>query len=196
LSGSVSETAPTASTKVPGATVTITAGSNAGKNTTTDASGNYFFQNLSTGALTLRATASGYQDGIRDVTLTSDQSSIVLAINPVPQTRTGSADDSISGGDTQCQFQSLVNTPCKVYGLYPHNSGLMTATLTWTDTSTGLWLGLYRNSDRSTVVEAFTFKNTQNISANIQGGQIYTLAVEWCCGARVTPFHLDVSWPN
>jgi hypothetical protein len=59
---------------IAGALVAITAGANAGKNATTDASGRYSLTGLVAGTLTLTVTAQGFAAQTTSVTMANDQS--------------------------------------------------------------------------------------------------------------------------
>jgi hypothetical protein len=74
-------------TPVPGAAISIVAGANVGRSTTAGGVGQYEFTSLSSGALTVRVSASGYTTEERPVTL--DASKIVnFALTPVPVVNT------------------------------------------------------------------------------------------------------------
>jgi len=64
--------APTG-TAVPTAEVDIAAGVNAGRKTSVDTEGRYAFQDLTPGAMTVRASATGYESVKSDVVLDSDK---------------------------------------------------------------------------------------------------------------------------
>ena len=68
LAGMVTETNPTSSTIVAGATVTVVAGLDTGLMTTSDAAGQYLFARLQLGALTVRTSAAGYDDTLHTLT--------------------------------------------------------------------------------------------------------------------------------
>lgn len=73
LNGKVTETAPTASTPIAGARVSIGDGPNAGRSTTTDASGNYTFASLERSGFTVTASANGYEPRSQGVDLTTNR---------------------------------------------------------------------------------------------------------------------------
>jgi len=67
LSGIVTESAPTTSTVLAGARVTIIDGANQGKTATTGADGRYSIAGVSNGGYTVTAVVSGYRDGVLPV---------------------------------------------------------------------------------------------------------------------------------
>src|SRR5688500_12023839 len=83
LSGGVTESAPTTSNKIAGATVAFVDGTNAGKTATADSAGNYLITNVLAGAINVRASAAGYQDATRPVTINAN-TSLTIALNPTP----------------------------------------------------------------------------------------------------------------
>jgi hypothetical protein len=71
LTGQVADS--TTSTGIPGATVSIADGSNAGKSATTDGSGNYSFTGLQSSGFTVNVSANGYVSSSKSMTLTANQ---------------------------------------------------------------------------------------------------------------------------
>ncbi len=74
LSGVVRERFQAVDIPVPGATVSIADGSDAGGSIVTDDTGNYEFNGLEQGEFTVRATRIGYELGSQVVSLTADRS--------------------------------------------------------------------------------------------------------------------------
>lgn len=74
LAGTVTETSPTTSVAISGATVTIADGPDAGKNTTTAASGAFSFTGLKQAGFTVTAAKSGYASSSQGVTLDGNKS--------------------------------------------------------------------------------------------------------------------------
>ena len=60
LSGRVTDTAPTASVGIPGATVAVADGVNAGRSAVADGSGNYSLAGLQSGTFNVSISAGGY----------------------------------------------------------------------------------------------------------------------------------------
>jgi Carboxypeptidase regulatory-like domain len=73
LTGQVAESTPTTIKAIPGATVTIVDGPNAGKSATTDGSGNYNLTGLQPSGFTVNVSANNYVSQSSGVTLTSNQ---------------------------------------------------------------------------------------------------------------------------
>ena len=197
LSGTVSESAPTTATKISGATVTFTDGSNAGKNATTDSSGNFSITGLQGGGFTVRVSANGYSDTSSPVTLTAD-ATLNPQLDPSPRTVTSSRDDSVSGGDT-CTGPSSNGDGCKQYNLDVHNAGTIDASLTWSDRDTWLWLELYKMPEGQQLASASSSRInglTQHLSVNVSGHSQYWIRIRYALGARITPFSTTVSRPN
>src|SRR5262245_46579053 len=69
LSGTVSETAPTASTRIANATVTIVDGSHAGRSASTDGDGAFHLPSLYPGTIRINVQAAGYIEESRSIPL-------------------------------------------------------------------------------------------------------------------------------
>jgi hypothetical protein len=89
LSGRVTETAPTQTTVVVGATVSVVDGANAGKSAVSDSTGNYSIAGLQRGGFTVNATAEGYAGTSTGVDLTANRTqNFALALSG-PRNRFG-----------------------------------------------------------------------------------------------------------
>lgn len=149
LSGTVSETDPTAATRVAGATVTIIDGAFAGRSATTDASGAFQLDVPSTGAVTLRTRAADYVERTQAITPV-DHQAVAIELDPVLQIVTTSSSAAISTGggcpgywdydpyDPVCTSATLLNV---------HHAGTLTADLRWTDSNTFPFVQLFRSAD-------------------------------------------------
>jgi len=152
LSGTVSETAPTASTRIAGAAVMAIAGlENAGPSTTTDANG-AFQLSLAPGAYTVRAYAEHYVEQSQPLTLTADQA-VSAELDPVFQMVTTTKQDAIAS-DASCPGywdyakavlpRTKASGPCQVdYVVNVHHDGSLTAGLAWADSAVGLATEIY-----------------------------------------------------
>jgi len=90
LQGQVTEAEPFTSTRIAGASVQIADGPNAGRSTTTDASGNYVLSSLSASGFTVRVTANGYQAQAVGITLTGNTTRNFQLQPSGPRTQFGS----------------------------------------------------------------------------------------------------------
>ena len=193
LSGGVTESAPTTSNKIPGATVAFVDGANAGKTATADGAGNYLIANVLAGAFNIRASAAGYQDATRPVTITAD-TSLTIALNPTAQTLTTERTGTVSGGDTQCSDGSELKG-CKILTLDIHNTGTLEATLEWENPTSDLDLTLWRGTTLLADSRGeFVLKET--VSSSIVTGATYELHVTYYAGSVITPYKLRVTHPN
>jgi hypothetical protein len=151
FSGTVSETAPTASTRIAGARVRIIDGANAGLTAMTDADGAFHLA-LQPGAFWIDTGAAGYVELSQFVTLSGDQK-VTIGLDPVFQLVTTTRNETLSGGGNQCPGywdDFSASDPCKVeYSLDVHHSGTLTTALTSTDKDTVLYVELYRSADGS-----------------------------------------------
>ena len=134
LGGMVTETVPTASTGIGGATVTVVAGLDTGLSTTADASGRYLFPRLQLGALTARSSAAGYDDTLLTLTLTDDRLSFGFQLNPTAAPVFEQFNDVVSGQDATCaSYEVSTRLPCKSYVIALHSAGTVDAVLNWDD---------------------------------------------------------------
>jgi hypothetical protein len=193
LSGGVTESAPTTSNKIPGATVAFVDGANAGKTATADGAGNYLIANVLAGAFNVRASAAGYQDATRPVTINGD-TSLTIPLNPTVRTLTTERTGTVSGGDTPCS-DGTADKGCKILTLDIHNTGTLEATLEWENPTSDLDLTLWRGTTLLADSRGeFVLKET--VSSSIVTGATYELHVTYYAGSVITPYKLRVTHPN
>jgi carboxypeptidase family protein len=193
LSGRVTESAPTATTGISGATVRIVDGPNAGRSITTDAQGNYSLATLQASGFTAEASASGYQSQARGVTLTSNMS-VTFQLRPNPQTITETLTGQVSGGSPTCSDGTFTK-PCRVHMFNIHNDGALDATLTWTGTA-DLDLSLFRSGSSTPIARSTGVSGTEHVSAVLAGGSVYELRVTYYDGATIANYMLRVGRMN
>lgn len=195
LSGAVTESVPTTSITIAGASVRIVDGQDAGRTATTTSTGSFELTGLrSLGGYTIEASAPGYMTGSQGAV---GSNTLTIRLKPTFQLITSTRNETISGGDPACLTSST--DPCRVFAIDAHHNGFVESTLTWTDRDTWLWLELYRASDGSQVVRSSASRVDglrQQISTGIVEGQRYLLVVRFVFGARVTSFSLTTSRPN
>jgi len=184
MRGTVTETAPTSTTPVVGATITITNGSNTGTTATTDANGQFTFSNVQ-GTMTLRASAANYDDATQTITMTTDRTDIAFQMAPVVQTRNDTFSDTVAPDSPVCQsFNADGRLPCKEYVLSIHGSEVVEAVLRWDDPNPQSWtlaLDLEREpgtgqTDR-VAISHFSSGNQEQVSVILPAGAVYTLRV-------------------
>jgi hypothetical protein len=148
LSGTVTETAPTASTRIAGATVTAVAGLDAdGQSVTTDANGAFRFAVLAAGNYTIRARAANYIESSQPLTLAGDWP-LTIQLDPVLQTVTAKSRDVVLGHPScpgywdipRCEIpRSTAGEPCAVdYPFNVHHDGTAEVAIEWADRRFGL----------------------------------------------------------
>lgn len=193
LSGGVTESEPTTSNKIAGATVAFVDGANAGKTATADSAGNYQITNVLAGAFTVRAGAAGYQEATRPVTISAD-TSLTIALNPTPRNVTTDSSGTVSGGDTPCS-DGTSEKGCKILMLDIHNPGTLEATLEWENPTTDLDLTLWRGTTLlADSRDEFSLREV--VSSSIVTGATYELRVTYYAGSVITPYKLRVTHPN
>ena len=193
LSGGVTESEPTTGNKIQGATVAVVDGANAGKTATADSAGNYQITNVVAGAFNVKASASGYQDATRPVTVSAN-TTLTIALNPTPRTVTTERAGTVSGGDTPCS-DGTSEKGCKILTLDIHNPGTLEATLEWEIPATDLDLTLWRgNTLLADSRDEFSLREL--VSSSIVSGATYELRVTYYAGSVITPYKLRVTHPN
>jgi hypothetical protein len=198
LGGTVTETAPTTNVTIPGATLRIVDGPNAGKTATADANGAFQFAGLARAGFTVEATADGYVTGSKGVTLNGNLT-LALALDPSPKILTSSRNETVSGGDTCVGGPSTYGDGCKQYSMDVHHAGTISGTLSWEDRDTWLWLELYRASDGQMLAQAESSRINglhQDVSVNVPGHERYIVRIRYVLGSRITPFSSTFSRPN
>jgi hypothetical protein len=148
LTGTVSETAPTESTRIAGAQVTAVAGLDAaGPVVTADANGVFRFASLPPGDYTIRTSVANYVARSQPLSLEADQT-LPVQLDPEFQTVTTSKRDMVFGHPScpgywdspACDIpRTPAGEPCALAYLFnAHYDGLLQTDLAWTDRRFGL----------------------------------------------------------
>ncbi len=195
LSGTVRETAPTASVLVSGVTITIQDGSFAGRTATTDTIGAYQIAGL-TGSMNVVAAKTGYDTTAASVNLSSGNQTLNFSLNPTAQTLDETFTGTINGGSDTCSDGTLTKA-CSIVILAIHNTGLVDATLTWTGgiSSADLDLSLWRGST-VLLAKSATATATEHVSATATSGSNYELHVTYSTGSVPVTYTLRVTHPK
>jgi Carboxypeptidase regulatory-like domain len=211
LSGTISETAPTASTRIANATVTIVSGPDDGRSVRSDANGAFQVAGLKPAQFTVRTQSPNYVDGSHFVTLDRDQT-IAIGLDPVFQIVTTTKEDSISGGDACPGYWDYWSSPqtgagranaaaaCQVDYLFDvHHDGTLTAEVAWTDPRSHLFTELYRTHDGQ---PSNSLIDPRGDGYDVHGHQQYIVRVRSVSTgggpppAGTTTFRLTVTRPN
>lgn len=200
LGGRVTESAPTTSTAVPGAAISVADGPNAGKSATANANGDYTLTGLVPGGFTVNVGAPGYQDGSNALTVTASATrNFTLA--PIPRTLDETHNGSVDGGSPICQnFFTTTTLPCVKYLVPVHNTGFLDAVLTWNSSRQDLDLELVRepgtgSSDRIAISRSAS-ATREEVSATLTAGVLYSVRVLYYSGSVAQPFSLRLVRPN
>ena len=202
LSGTVSETAPTASARIAGAKITIMDGPNVGRSTTSDASGVFQLTGLQAGDFSVWTQAANYVEHLQRFAFTSDQA-VTFGLDPVFQMVATTENGSINGGGAACHGvyddPILQDSPCKArYSFNVHHDGMLTAEVISSDPETTFLLHLVRVVDGKVIGPAVQLWQPTAVSAHTQ----YIVQVtkfglyEDAPPEKVTPFSLTVRRPN
>jgi hypothetical protein len=148
LTGTVSETFPTGSTRIAGATITAVAGLDAdGPSITSDANGAFQLAGLAPGTYTIRGRARYYEESSQPLTLTGNQT-LAVQLDPVFQMVTTSRRDVVTGHPScpgwwdfpACEIpRTTAGEPCAIgYVFDVHHDGTLAVGLEWADRRYGL----------------------------------------------------------
>ena len=211
LSGTVSETLPTESTRIAGATITAIAGLDAnGPSTTSDASGTFQLAGLVPGNYTIRGRAENYAGSSLPLTLTENQT-LAVQLDPVFQ-MVSTTNSGVFVSDSSCTgywdygksglARMSATEPCTVDYLFGvHHDGTLEADLAWVDGRFALITELYRSDGGQPSGSPMTPRldgrsRTYRLGAHAQ----YVLRVSSGSGAPppvgTTEFTLRVARPN
>jgi Carboxypeptidase regulatory-like domain len=212
LSGTVTETAPTASTLIAGATVTAVAGLDTdGPSVTSDANGVFHLASLAPGDYTIRTRAVNYAESSQPLTL-ADNQTMTVQLDPVFQMVTATTRDVITG-DPSCPGywdysksdvpRTAASEPCQVDFLFDvHHEGTLHAELAWADRRFGLSTELYRSDRGLPSGRAIEPRagGSRLVSYDVDAHAQYVVRVGFDGGgsppAGTTEFTLTVTRPN
>jgi hypothetical protein len=202
LSGTVSETFPTESARIAGATVTAVVGLDAdGPSTTSDGSGDFKLGALPPGSYTIRVRAANYVESTQFLELAGNQT-LAVHLDPAFRMVTTTREDSISASGS-CASPWDFGEPCLVqYGFDAHHNGTLTAELVWTDGEVALFTTLYRadGGRRSGgAIDARADGSDRRFTYDISAHTQYVIQVNayaYTTASRVTPYTVTLTHPN
>jgi hypothetical protein len=189
--GVLRESDPSVGVAIPGGTVHITTGPDAGKSTTTDGNGYYVLREVTRGTFTIRSSANGYEPGEQSVSLTNPRQQD-LQLRPVLQILDHVLNGTVSGGSTRCG--SIVTKPCATFNIPIHHTGTLEATLSWNSGVNDLDLELYRGSTELASSNGVS-RNEERITSGVSQG-MYQIRVIYYNGSTVQDFQVRVRRPN
>lgn len=191
LSGTVSETIPTASTRIAGARVEVMDGPHAGKSAMTAGDGTFRIEGL-TGNLNVRITAPNYEDHSVGFDMSQDRTATINikpVFAPVNQELTG----TISGGDTTCSDGTFTK-PCKTINFGLHHNGNIVVDMDWSPGTTDLDLTLWRGG--TLIASSKGVTNRESVSSSGSAGSSYQLRITYYEGGSITNYRIRISRPN
>jgi hypothetical protein len=196
LAGRVTESMPTASDGIAGATLTVSDGINAGKFTVADARGFYTLSGLHPEEFAMRVTAPGFVAASERVTIAYDRTSNVR-LHPEPQRLVFSLHGDIASVDGQCSDGQAMRS-CRIILFPVHNPGPIQATLHWTtEEDVDLDLTLFQTDGATPIARsAHNDDNVEQLRGDVVGGATYELRVTLSAGTGAASYTLDFSQPN
>jgi hypothetical protein len=203
LSGTVSESFPTGSTRIAGATVWAVAGLDAdGPFTTTDGSGVFQLVALPPGNYTIRVRAADYVESTQPLTLAGNQT-LAIHLDPVFQMVRTTREDSITVSGS-CPGPWDDGQPCIVpYVFNSHHDGTLTAELVWTDREVAMFTSLFRADGGQPSGQEIDVRVDEgrrfiyDVSARTQYVvQVNAFMDTYTTPPRVTPYTVTLTHPN
>ncbi len=196
LVGRVTESMPTASDGIAGATLTIRDGLNAGKSTVADARGFYTLAGLHPEELEMRVAAPGFVAATERVTLAYNRTSNVR-LHPEPAQLAFSLRGDIASVDGTCS-DGAAQRPCRIILFPVHNPGPIQATLHWTsEEDIDLDLTLFQTDGSTPIARSANSRGSvEQLRGEVVGGATYELRVTLGAGSGVASYTLDFSQPN
>jgi hypothetical protein len=189
--GVMREADPSVGVGIPGGTVQITSGANAGRTITANGDGYYALTDMTRGTFTMRASANGYEPVEQSVTLANPRQQD-LQLRPVLQILDQVLNGTVSGGSSRCG--SSVTRPCATFNLPIHHAGTLEATLSWNTGVNDLDLELYRGSTELASSNGVS-RNEERITSGVSQG-LYQIRVIYYSGSTVQDFQVRVRRPN
>jgi hypothetical protein len=197
VSGVVTETAPVYR-PLAGLRVAVSDGPNRWTSAETDARGAYLLTGVAGGSHTVSASGEKYLESAKAVVISGNMS-LDFQLDPVAETLVSSRDESIAPDDNCNALPEEKVVACRKWGIAVHYDGTVSATLTWTDPDTWLWLEFMRESDRVLLARSESPRSSglrQSFSTSVSNHTYYLIRVRWVSGTRVTPFTLTITRPS
>jgi hypothetical protein len=196
LSGRVTESAPTESRAIAGATLTISAGPDAGRSTTTDIGGRYTFADLRSGAIVVDVAAHGYVGVSESIPLDTDMK-INVGLKPERRIVDHAWTGKLAPSDGTCS-DGAATLPCVIVAFSMHNAGSIDAQLSWSAGSAiDLNLSLFQTGVATPILRSASDGVTpESMAVMVSGGAHYELRVTYASGTVPADYKLHVVHPN
>jgi hypothetical protein len=196
LSGRVTESAPTESHSIAGATLTISAGPDAGRSTTTDIGGRYTFSDLRSGAIVVDVAARGYVGVSESIPLDTDMK-INVGLKPERRIVDHAWTGNLTPSDGTCS-DGAATLPCVIVAFSMHNAGSIDAHLSWSAASAiDLNLSLFQTGVATPILRSAAGGVTpESITVMVSGGAHYELRITYASGTVPADYKLHVVHPN
>lgn len=196
LSGIVTESAPTTSTVLAGARVTIIDGANQGKTATTGADGRYSIAGVANGGYTVTAVVAGYRDGVQPVGINGN-TTLDFRLDPLaPRTSFGPGQYRVGSDIPAGRYYSDPSDGChyqRVRGFGGATADVITDNFVQFDAAQ--WIVDLSSTDAGFVTDANCNKW---FTTPREGLKVTITPGMWIVGAQITPgsYRTDSSAPG
>jgi hypothetical protein len=195
LTGRVTEAAPTSTTGIDGAVVTLKDGANAGRSAVTNPYGFYTITELQPGAFTIDVTADDYV-GTSERVACAASSTSDFQLLPVAKTVTHVLTGDIGPDDGTCS-DSVSQRPCRIVVIPIHNVGPVDAVLTWTGGGADLDLTLFQTGiSKPLVRSASPGAGPEEVQTTLSVGATYEFRITYAAGSARAAYTLRVTHLN
>lgn len=192
MHGRVTESAPTTTTGVGHALVSVDDGSGTPKSATTDGYGFYAVAGLVSGPLHIAITASGYTGTTADIKGVGE-APFNFTMSPLPIAQTHTTTGTLGPQVGTCS-DGVSNKPCNIVVFAIHNAGAFTAELTWTPAADGtVTMTLFQTGQADPLLRGTSSPAEARLATTLPGGADYELRLTYSSGTAPVSYTLKVT---
>jgi hypothetical protein len=164
ITGTVSQTAPTATRRLEGAQAVLSTGTSA----TSNAQGVFTFTGVAPGSYLVTVSLADHEPQSIPVTVSGANVSVTVNLAPVARTVEASHDARIEPDDPPCHGTSRA---CDRYETGAHHSGTIEATVTWTSSDADLDLQVRCDGELVASGVQGGDRISESVTVDVEGGR-------------------------